>query len=436
VASTRLRSRAQISGCNTHLRNMHNSRESLEIRIARSVSEVEALREPWTKWPSHRDSDIDFYLMIVRSYPEVLRPHVVALYRDGELQAIMVGRLEEKRLSFNIGYLRPFRPRARCLTFVYGAVHGSNSPENTKVLVEAVMASLKRGEADLAILEFVPVNSHLYQRATNVPRISRDSLQAGQGHDVMIVPESIDEVYRRMSSDRRIETRRRVRKLQTHPAGKPRIVCYRYESDLGRLFRDAEEIAKKTYHRGLGVGFADKPDVRARLELAAKKGWLRANLLYIGERPVAFWIGMLYHDSFISEYMGYDPEFRRFSPGMVLIMCVIEGFCSGANGDAVKDLDFGLGHAEYKGALCSENWMEASVYIFSPTLRGLKLKAMRSATRVIDRSARKILTSSKFLPRLKRAWRDRLAKKAKPESDFNKSDNATVVLSTPPEAGN
>jgi GNAT acetyltransferase-like protein len=410
--------------------------EKVEIKVARSLAEVEALREAWTKWPSHRDSDIDFYLMIIQSYPEVLRPHVMALYRDGELDAIMVGRLEEKKLAFNIGYLRPFRPLARCLTFVYGAVHGNNSPENTQVLVEAVMDSLKLGEADLAMLEFVPVNSRLYQQATNVPRISRDTLQAGQGHDVMIVPESIDEVYRRMSSDRRIETRRRVRKLQSHPAGKPKIACYRHESELGTLFHDAEEIAKTTYHRGLGVGFADKPDVRARLELAAKKGWLRANLLYIGERPVAFWIGMLYHGSFISEYMGYDPEFRRFSPGMVLIMSVIEGFCSRANGDAVKDLDFGLGHAEYKGALCSESWMEAPVYIFSPTLRGFKLKAMRSATRVIDRGARKILTSSNFLPRLKRAWRDRLARKAKPQADFNKSDNATVVLSAiPPEAG-
>ena len=410
--------------------------EKVEIRVARSLAEVETLREPWTKWPSHRDSDIDFYLMIVQSYPEVLRPHVIALYRDGEIQAIMVGRMEEKKLSFNIGYLRPFRPSARCLTFVYGAVHGNNSRENTQVLVEAIMDSLKRGEADLAMLEFVPVNSHLYQQATNVPRVSRDTLQAGQGHDVMIVPESIDEVYRRMSSDRRIETRRRVRKLQTHPAGEPKIICYRHESELGCLFHEAEEIAKKTYHRGLGVGFADKPDVRARLELAAKKGWLRANVLYIGERPVAFWIGMLYHGSFISEYMGYDPEFRRFSPGMVLIMKVIEGFCSAATGDAVKDLDFGLGDAEYKSALCSEKWMEAPVYIFSPTLRGLKLKAMRSATRAIDRSARKILTSSKFLPRLKRAWRDRLAKKAKPKPDFNKSGNAAVVLSTPPDAGN
>jgi hypothetical protein len=276
------------------------------------------------------------------------------------------------------------------------------------------MKSLRHDEADLAVLEFVPLESPLYQLALNVPgRMSRDTLPAAQWHDVMIVPEGIDEVYRKMSSDRRIETRRRVKKLKTHPAGEPRIVCYRHEAELDRLFHDAEEIAKQTYHRGLGVGFADRPDVRSRVELAAQKGWLRANLLYIGDRPIAFWIGMLYHGSFVSEYMGYDPEFRRFSPGMVLIMRVIEGFCGRASGDTVRELDFGLGHAEYKGALCSKTWLEAPVYIFSPTPKGLGLKAMRTTTRLVDGCARKVLASTKFFPRLKRAWRDHLAKRAK-----------------------
>jgi hypothetical protein len=415
---------------------MHNSQQSVEIKTARSLSEVEALREPWMAWPSHRDSDIDFYLMIVQSYPEVLRPHVIALYRDGAPAAILVGRLEKKRLAFNVGYLRPFRPWARCLTFVYGAIHGDASTENTRILVGEVMKSLKRDEADLAVLEFVPLESPLYQLALNAPgKLSRDTLPAAQGHDVMIVPESIDDVYRNMSSDRRIETRRRVRKLQTHPAGEPKIVCYQYEAELDRMFHDAEEIAQKTYHRGLGVGFADRPDVRSRLELAARKGWLRANMLYIGDRPVAFWIGMLYHGSFVSEYMGYDPEFRKFSPGMVLIMRVIERFCDRATGDTVKELDFGLGHAEYKGALCSKNWLEAPVYIFSPTPKGLALKAMRTTTRVVDGSARKVLASTKFFPRLKRAWRDHLAKRAKSPSLPNKSERATAPRpAVPPEA--
>jgi hypothetical protein len=410
---------------------MKDSVDKIEVRIARTLAEVEQLREPWSAWPSHRDSDIDFYSMIVQSYPEVVRPHVMALYRNGELTAIMAGRLEKKRIPFSVGYLRPFRPWARCFTFVYGTIHGDASIENTQVLLQELTASLKRDEADLSLLEFVPLEMPLYRLALEVPGLlSRDTLPPAQEHDLMMVPDSIDEVYRRMSGTRREGIRRGIRKFAAHAKDKAQIACYRDPSELDRLFRDAEQIAGKTYQRGLGAGFSDTPEVRRRLELAARKGWLRAYLLYVGDRPYSFWIGMLYQGAFVSEYLGYDPEFKKLSPGMFLIMRVIEGFCQHAQGDTVTELDFGLGHAEYKGALCSKNWLEAPVYIFSPTLKGMSLKAMRTATRLADGLARKALASTSFFSRLKRAWRDRLAQRAKSQRAVAGSDSGHAVPAT------
>jgi len=386
----------------------------IEVRVARSLPEVEALREAWTGWPGHRDSDIDMFLMIVQSLPEVIRPHVVALHRDSKLESILVGRLERKRFNFKVGYLSLFRPWARCITFSYGAVHGNDSPENTESLVRAVIDSLKQNEADMAMFSFVPLDMPLYHVALRTPGIlSRDTLPAPQGHDSLDIPASIDEVYRRMSRERRKHTKASVKKLEAAPMGEVRIACYQNTSELDDLFRDAEGIAKSTYQRGLGVGFADNPAVRTRLELGARKGWLRGFVLYLGNRPCAYWIGMLYHGSFVSEYMGYDPEFRQYSPGMVLIMRVIEGFCNRAGGDVVKELDFGLGHAEYKGVLCSKTWQEAIVFIFSTTPKGLALKLERTATRLLDGAVRRVLASGNLLPRLKRAWRDRLARVAR-----------------------
>jgi hypothetical protein len=349
--------------------------------------------------------------MINQAYPQILRPHVVALYRDGKPEAILVGRLDKKPIAFNVGYFRKIRVLARCLTFVYDPIHGNGSPENAKLLLQEVMNGLKRNEADLASLEFVPVNSNIYDLALKLPNIlSRDTLPAAQGHESLIIPDSIDQVYRRMSSVRRKHIKASMRKLQNHAIGQSRIVCYQHESELGQLFRDTEEIAKKTYQRGLGAGFSDASDTRMRLEMAARKGWLRANLLYLGDRPVAFWIGMLYRDTFLSEYMGYDPEFRQSSPGMVLIMHVLEGFCARKGGDVVRELDFGLGHAEYKTVLCSKSWQEARVYIFSSTIKGLLLKSIRTTAAIADNSGRRLLAWAKLVPKLKRAWRDRLAK--------------------------
>jgi hypothetical protein len=390
----------------------------VEIRIARTVAEVESLRQAWTSWGGHRDSDIDVVLMIIDSYPEALRPHVIALYRNGEPDAILIGRLEKKRIAFKIGYLTILRPLARILNFVYGAVRGNASPENSEILIREVVRCLQNDEADVAFLEFVPVDSPLYQKALSVPGfLNRDSHPAAQLHDLLEVPDSMDLVYQRMSSDRRAVLRKRIRKLQAHPAGELRIVCYRELAEIERMFVDVERIAKNTYQRGLGAGFSDTPEVRERLGLAARKGWLQAYVEYLGDRPVSFWIGMLYGDTFVSEYMGFDTEFRQFAPGMVLILKVIEGFCTRANRDDVKKLDFGLGHAEYKAFLSTQNWREAALYIFGPTWKGAFLKSVRWGTQSIDQLARKVLVSTAIFPPLKRIWRDKLAKRSKEKSE-------------------
>ena len=387
--------------------------DGMQIRVARDFAEVESLREAWSKWPGHRDSEIDFYLMIVRSYPEVLRPHVIALYRNGQPEAILIGRLEEKKLAFKVGYLTLFRPKARCLDFVYDGLRGNASPENTEILVREVTNCLRSGEADLALLEFIPIDSVLYRYSKTLPGfLSRDTSPSRTGHESLKLPPSIDELYKRMSSKRRSEIRRKAKKFVAQATAGINIVCYRQPEQLDRIFQDVEEIAKKTYLRGLGTGFEDNALVRARLELCARKGWLRAYVLYVGDRPCAYWIGMLCGETFYGEYVGYDPEYRLLSPGMYVMLNVIETFCNGTSGDTVREVDFGFGNAEYKSALCNSSSVESSVFMFAPTFKGLRLNFTRTAARMVDNAGRKTVAHANWLQKIKKTWRGRLAKRA------------------------
>jgi hypothetical protein len=397
---------AAASGCRF-------TNDGAEVRAIRSFAELEPLRGCWKGWPGHYFSDIDVQLTVMKSRVEVLRPHVLALYRNSDLDAILVGRLERKRLTLKVGYLTLFDPEVRCITFVYDAIRGNASPENTRLLVNAVTNCLAAGEADLAMFEFVPLGSLLYRIARELPGLlTRDSCASPQKHLVMTVPEDSKEVYDRMSHARRKDLRRKMRRFEAHPAGEPTIVYYRDPSEVDRLMRDAEFIASKTYQRGMGVGFANSDQVRARLELGAQQSLLRGYVLYVGGRPCAFWIGMLYGTTFVGEYTGYDPEFGEFSPGMFLMMRVIEGFCHHAKGDTVQKIDFGLGEAEYKNALCTDSCLEAIVYVFSPSVRGFTLKCMRTLTWIADASIRRVLTSAKNVARIKKLWRNRMAQRA------------------------
>ena len=68
--------------------------EGLRLRIIRDFAGIEEIREVWSAWHSHPNSDIDFYLTILRSMPGEVSPYVIVLYRGEAPQALLAGRLE------------------------------------------------------------------------------------------------------------------------------------------------------------------------------------------------------------------------------------------------------------------------------------------------------------------------------------------------------
>ncbi len=153
------------------------------------------------------------------------------------------------------------------------------------------------------------------------------------------------------------------------------------------------------------MGFFDCPHTREQLRLKAEKGWLRGYVLYLAERPCAFWIGDINGSTFGSDYIGYDAEFASESPGMYLVMRVIEGFCDGHR-EGVTEVDFGTGHAQYKQVLSNQQWCETSVYIFAPTLKGISLNLVRSVVGGMDQAIKNVLARTNLLQKVKKAWRD------------------------------
>jgi CelD/BcsL family acetyltransferase involved in cellulose biosynthesis len=185
------------------------------------------------------------------------------------------------------------------------------------------------------------------------------------------------------------------------------IKSYRSVSELDQIFREVEEIASKTYQRGLGFGFKDTPEMRGRCELAASKDWLRVFVLHIAGRPCAYWIAMAYRETFWGEHIGFDPAYSRYSPGMYLSLSVIEELCDQKKRHDVTQIDFGLGDAEYKSILSNLSFKEGEVQIYGRTLRGVGIKAFSIPVRIADRLAKRILSKTKLLGIAKRLWRDR-----------------------------
>jgi hypothetical protein len=387
------------------------------VTVLDTPAEIEKARDLWTSWSGSRDSDIDFFLYIASIRPEVLRPYVLVHNRSGVADAMLIGRLEMKSIPVQIGYRKFKTYRLRVLTFVLGALRGNASEENIDLLVGQVLKSLRQREVDLAVFEYVPVDSPLYRVVRTLPGILERGLPPEhRTHRCLELPDSSEALYKILSPKHRQNYRGKARKLLKDFAGDVRIHCYRSVSELDQAFREIEEIAAKTYQRGLGFGFAHSPEMRGRCELAAAKGWLRVYVLHVAGKPCAYWHATAYRGTLWGEHIGFDPAFGRYSPGMYLSLSVIGEMCDQKKNHDIAQINFGPGDAEYKSVLSNVSFEEGrELQIYGRTWRALGVKALCTPVVFTDRLAKRILSKTKLLSKVKRLWRDRAARATGPQ---------------------
>lgn len=382
----------------------------VSIRVLRNNSEIEELRAAWMLLHRHPNSDIDFFLAVLDSSPSVLRPFVLVLDRNEEPAVILVGRLETIRPDLRIGYAHLPRPSVRALVFIYAGLLGNPSSADCQLLVRAINGSLKQGEADIALFNHLREDSPLYPAVLRQSRFfTRDFCRSLSVHRQLTLPGSVPEFWAALSPKMRRNLRWQIKKLLNAFPGSVTVECFTRPSDLDKMMQQFEYVATKTYQRGLGVGVVDTPGERALMQLKMKRGWLRTYILSLNGEPSVFWSGTLYQGVFHSDYMGYDPACRQYSPGIFLLIKVIEMFCCQKADYKIEAVDFGLGDAKYKSYFADNHWLDASLWIYAPTIRGAVLNAYRTSALLADRIARRIV-GEELQEKIKKLWRSRSAR--------------------------
>lgn len=375
--------------------------------VVDSVAGLQGIHKAWQVLHWHPNSDFSQYNYALRTLEGVLGPFVLGVRQDDGVQCLVVGRVERKRFEFKVGYGRLFRPRLTSIVFIYGGVLGTVGQDAADAVIGYVLQSLRRRVADLVFFNHLRTDSPLYEAIVQqAGPLSRDLFPVIQTHRAMTLPESGEAFWRRLSPKVRKNLRWQARRLLSDFTGKAVIRRFSNPADLAEMMQDVESVARTTYQRGLGAGFADSREMHERLRRNAERGWLQTHVLYLDGKPCAFWSGTLYHGTFHSDFMGYNPDYGKYSPGMYLIVSVIEELCN-ATGAArtVAAIDFGLGDAQYKDILGDRQWEEASICLFAPTVRGILVNAIRTPLAFLDRWAKQTLGRAGLLGRVKRTWR-------------------------------
>lgn len=380
------------------------------LRILQAATEFEELRDTWSAWSDGLEADLDFFSIHLRHTREAVRPHVMVVYRNDRPDCILVGWLEQGVVAFKVGPFALFRSDARILRFVNGGFLGNRSRENSRFLVREILRSLYKQDAQAVEFSQLRADSPLYDLAKREPSVfCRDYFTPVQTHRYLTLSASFDEFLRGLSNKRRKEFRRQARILVRDFPGKVRFQIVRSERDVEDFARKADEISKKTYQRALGTGFVNSFEMREMLHAAAQKAALRASLLYVGERPVAFAGGIVSNKTLYATFTGYDPGFNKYCPGLQTLMRLIEEAFE--TNDGLLRFDAGCGDSSYKHALFGSSWKETPVWIFAPSARGLRLHVLKVVSTLLHYPAMRLLAKSNHLRKFKKMWRRRALRK-------------------------
>ncbi len=377
---------------------------AITVKILRSYEEVESIRSFWSSTDGRRDSDMDVFLATLRSLPVNTRPHVIAAFRDGEPETVLVGRYEDALLPLRIGYSTFAKLRVRLLVFVQGGLRGRDDDGNIRLIIFAVKDCLKQGDADLALFHYVDVESELFRQSLHLPGFfTRDWLPDVDPYWSKVMGAGSTDAWKTLSIKHRSQLRKRMKSLSDACQGEIRIESFATMEALPSFFRDAESIASRSYQRKMGVGFLKNLETRERYGVYARKGWLRAFVLYAGDTPCAFASGTLNDGKFCSDFLAFDASLKKYSPGTYLVVRVLDELRRQGAGE----IDFGSGSSEYKQRFGNVQYDKAHIYIAAPSLRGMTVNWIRVADLLIHKILRRTLDNLKLLPRVRRILRGR-----------------------------
>ena len=373
--------------------DVHLDREGtgqLSVHVSESISAIELIRPPWSKWTTGLNTDFDYYLHGLKSDSTVLRPYVITVCEAGEPQAALVGLVRETRISTIVSSLRIRGPRARVLEIVAGGRIGTKSSAIDQLFVQQLTSALRGTDVDLLCAHRLSLDSELFRRLQQMSGLFRRARVPHVFH-YSVVPLMNSSVQRErvFSGKNRREIRRKTRGLQQAFPDQSRFQCFSEFRDLEAALRDANSVDLTTWQHSLGNWALDELATRELLRFCAGRRWLRIYLMYISDLPVAFLIGQRYGRTFYCQHAGYRPEFARYSVGSLLTAWALQSLTA----EGVEKVDLGEGGQEHNRRLGCEEHAEGTVHLYAPTLRGLRANLFFASAQFVRTTGRKAINT-------------------------------------------
>jgi CelD/BcsL family acetyltransferase involved in cellulose biosynthesis len=183
---------------------------------------------------------------------------------------------------------------------------------------------------------------------------------------------------------------------------------FSHAGEIDQFLADAAEISAKTYQQRLANNGLPHDDAfRRRLEKLSPTGGWRGYILYDKSKPVAYFYGACREGILTAEWLGFDPQYRRFSPGGVLLYFIVRRLYAQGR---YRMLDFGHSEAEYKRHHSTGSLAAADIHYFRLTARNLLLVLAHAAADSASHAIGWVMTRLRIKAAIKRFIRRRSEK--------------------------
>jgi len=170
---------------------------------------------------------------------------------------------------------------------------------------------------------------------------------------------------------------------------------------LPGFFSAAQQVAKNSWQIDLLGLRIHNDDFELQLfTMLATQGTLRTYLLWKEDVPVSFCIGTQHNGIFDYEEVGYDREFSRKSPGLVMVVKMLEDLFEH---DPPRVFDFGGGDAEYKRQFGNVISDSSHTWFLRPCLRSRLIVGYLCVRRLLGTALRSVLARTGLIDRV-RQW--------------------------------
>lgn len=161
--------------------------------------------------------------------------------------------------------------------------------------------------------------------------------------------------------------RRKVKKFKVHCNGKMDWQRYQTPEEMRLFYKNARIVSEKSYQEKLlDSGLPNSATFKKKMLDLAHKGFVRGYLLYRDDQPVAYMYCPVDDGVLLYQYLGYDPQYFKWSVGSILHWYAFE--------DMFKEgcfsyFDFTEGQSDHKRRYSTGSLLCGNVFVFPKNLR-------------------------------------------------------------------